>query len=172
MKYDSRIIVKPHAVPPLHRTLWGMVTAACWLFFVYLLAPLLTVVLWFLGIRTAYFELYQREHAIEPFLLLVLPLLAVACALLLVGWAEYNRWRFVGRKERRMPQANASQAQVAERLGADLQLAMQLANSKSVTLHMDEDALPRSLTQAAAMPFRQAITAREFLLVQPSPLTT
>lgn len=171
MKYDSRIIVKPHAVPPLRRTFWGMVTAACWVFYVYLLAPLLTVVLWFLGIRTTYFELYQRDHSIEPFLLMVLPLLALFCALLLIGWAEYNRWRFVGRKERRMPETNASREQVAERLGASLQLAQQLAESKSVTLHMGEDALPRSLTQGAAMPFRQATKEPRFL-VCPSPLTT
>jgi biofilm PGA synthesis protein PgaD len=149
MKYDSRIISKPQAQPPLHRTLWGVVTAACWAFYAYLLMPLLTLVLWLSGIRTARFELYQREHAVEPFLMMILPVLALACVVALVSWAEYNRWRFAGRKERRGTQADAGRLEIARGLGASASLAQSLAAGKSVILHMDGDARPQSLTEVS-----------------------
>lgn len=146
MKYDSRLIRTPQAQAPLRRTVWGMVTAACWGFYVYLLMPLLTLLLWLCGIRIVRFELYQREHAVEPFLMMILPALALACALLLVTWAEYNRWRFAGRKERRSNQADAGRLEIALGLGASASLARSLAAAKSVILHMDDDARPQSLT--------------------------
>lgn len=152
MKYDSRLIHKPQALPPLHRTLWGMVTAACWIFYVYLLAPLLTLALWLSGMRTARFELYQREQAVEPFLMMILPFLALACALLLVSWAEYNRWRFAGRKERRGVQADAGRLEIAQGLGACVSLAQSLATAKNVILHMDDEAHPRSFTRVLLTP--------------------
>lgn len=148
MKYDSRLINKPYAQPPLQRTLWGMVTAACWGFYIYLLAPLLTVLLWISGFRTARFELYQREQAVEPFLLMMLPMLALGCILLLLSWAEYNRWRFVGRTERRTALANTCVREIADHLGASMPLAQSLADAKVVTLHMDEHARPISITHA------------------------
>jgi len=152
MKYDSRLIRKPQALPPLHRTLWGMVTVACWAFYIYLLAPLLTLALWLSGMRTARFELYQREQAVEPFLMMILPFLALACALLLVSWAEYNRWRFAGRKERRGVQADAGRLEIAQSLGACMSLAQSLATAKSIILHMDDEAHPRSFTRVLLAP--------------------
>ena len=87
MKFDSRLIRKPMKQPRLQRAAWGFVTLGFWMVYVYLWTPLVTLLLWLLGIRTAFFELYVREHAIEPFLLFSLPLLALACALLLISWA-------------------------------------------------------------------------------------
>jgi biofilm PGA synthesis protein PgaD len=157
MKYDSRLIIKPHAQPTLQRTAWGMVTAACWALYVYLLAPLLTVILWLSGFHTARFELYQREHAVEPFVLMILPLLALACILLLTAWAEYNRWRFAKRQERRSPQANVGTHEIARSLGASQRLANEVLQAKNVILHMDEDARPSSLTKLLpAMPATKA----------------
>lgn len=149
MKYDSKFIRRPNAQPPLRRTAWGFVTAAFWLFYLYLWAPLVTFLLWVFGIHTASYELYLRESHIEPFLLFVLPLLALGCAALLIAWAEYNRFRFRG-KDRRHAQADVPLAEIAALLGADAATADALGGGKVVTLRMDEHARPLGVTGALA----------------------
>ena len=57
MKYDSRLIRKPYAQGPLRRAVWGFVTAAFWGLYIYMWLPLVTLVLWLLGVRTAFFEI-------------------------------------------------------------------------------------------------------------------
>jgi len=148
MKYDSRLIRKPYAQPRLKRAAWGFVTAAFWGLYIYLWLPLVTLILWLLGVRTAFFELYTRQHQVEPFLIVAIPAMAALCALLLIGWAEYNRWRFA-RQDRRSPQDDVRVDEVAQRLGADLALAQRLGQSKITLLHMNEQAIPESMSTPA-----------------------
>lgn len=148
MKFDSRLIRKPMKQPRLQRAAWGFVTLGFWMVYVYLWTPLVTLLLWLLGIRTAFFELYVREHAIEPFLLFSLPLLALACALLLISWAEYNRLRF-SRADRRSQPRSATLPDVAEALGTPPAVARALVLGKVTVLHMGEDARPQGFTSLA-----------------------
>lgn len=148
MKFDSRLIRKPRKQPRLQRAAWGFVTLGFWMVYVYLWTPLVTLLLWLLGIRTAFFELYVREHAIEPFLLFSLPLLALACALLLISWAEYNRLRF-SRADRRSQPRSATLPDVAEALGTPPAVARALVLGKVTVLHMGEDARPHGFTSLA-----------------------
>lgn len=148
MKYDSRLIRKPYAQPRLKRAAWGFVTAAFWGLYIYLWLPLVTLILWLLGVRTAFFELYTRQHQVEPFLIVAIPVMAAICALALVGWAEYNRWRFASR-DRRSPQEDVGVDEVAARLGASLALANQLGQSKVTLLHMNDRAIPVSMNRPA-----------------------
>lgn len=148
-KYDSRLIQRPRAQPRLRRTAWGFVTAAFWGVYVYLWMPAITMLLWLLGIRNAYFELYLRQHRVEPFLLIALPSLAVCAAVLLIAWAEYNRWRFAG-KDRRGAPSPTSLDDIAQALGATAQLGTQLNAARVVVLNMDaEFAVPRGLREVA-----------------------
>lgn len=148
-KYDSRLIQRPRAQPRLRRTAWGFVTAAFWGMYVYLWMPAITMLLWLLGIRNAYFELYLREHRVEPFLLIALPSLAVCAAALLIVWAEYNRWRFAG-KDRRGAPSPTSLDDISHALGATPQLGARLNASRVVVLNMDaEFAVPRGLRDVA-----------------------
>lgn len=148
MKYDSRLIRKPYAQPRLKRAAWGFVTAAFWGLYIYLWLPLVTLILWLLGVRTAFFELYTRQHQVEPFLIVAIPVMAAVCALALIGWAEYNRWRFAS-QDRRSPQEDVGVDEVAERLGASLALASQLGQSKVSLLHMNDHAIPESMSRPA-----------------------
>ncbi|WP_407351435.1 poly-beta-1,6-N-acetyl-D-glucosamine biosynthesis protein PgaD [Luteimonas sp. R10] len=151
MKYDSRLIRRPNSQPPIRRTAWGFVTAAFWLFYLYLWAPLVTFLLWVFGIHTATYELYLRESHVEPFLLFVLPLVALACAVVLIAWAEYNRFRFRGR-DRRRAQDDVPIAEIAAMLGADAATADALGRGKVMTLSMDEHARPLRTAGALAAP--------------------
>jgi biofilm PGA synthesis protein PgaD len=148
MKHDARIIDRPWRQPRLHRSFFGLVTAAFWLVYAYLWLPLLTLALWAIGIRNASFELYLREHQVEPFLLVALPLLAIASATLLIAWAEYNRFRFSD-KDRRSAHVNIGHDEVAAAFGASMETARGLSDSKVAVLNMNDAAQPVSLSTLA-----------------------
>jgi len=147
-RFDSRLIQKRRAQPRLRRTAWGFVTAVFWGMYVYLWMPVITLVLWLLGIRNAYFELYLREHRVEPFLLIALPSMAVCAAALLIVWAEYNRWRFAG-KDRRGAPASASLDEIALALGANAELGAAINAGRVMVLNMDGHAIPRAVRNVA-----------------------
>lgn len=137
------------------RTFFQMLTAMAWVAYLYLWLPLVTLVAWAFGMRTAYGEMYQKQDAVEPFLLLALPMIALACAVVLLGWAEYNRARFAG-EDRRRPMAPIGEADVALALGADVATAELLRGSRIVALTLDEKARP---TTAVSRDMRLAVPA-------------
>lgn len=147
-RFDSRLIQKPQLQPKAQRTLWGLLTLLLWGFYFYLWAPLVTLLAWVFGIRLSWLELYEYKQRLDPFVLIVLPLILVCCSVLLILWAEYNRARFSG-KDRRSSQKDVLLPQVAQNLGASAELAAQLANSKNATLHMDDLARPTAITERA-----------------------
>ncbi|BAV98597.1 poly-beta-1,6-N-acetyl-D-glucosamine biosynthesis protein PgaD [Lysobacter enzymogenes] len=153
-KHDSRLIQKPGSQHPLPRTLWGVVTGAFWLAYLYLWTPVLTLVLWLLGLRTVASELYLRTHEVDPFLMLALPATAAAVVALLLIWAEYNRWRFAGDDaERRTRLADVSLDEVAQSLGASAEVAQALNAGRVSVLHMDPNqAVPLSVTAVTPNP--------------------
>ncbi len=157
-KHDSRLIQKPSAQRPLPRTLWGAVTGVFWLAYLYLWTPVLTLLLWLLGVRTAASELYLRQHQVDPFLMLFLPATAAIVVALLLAWAEYNRWRFARiRGERRGAQPLVPLEEVAAALGADLRVAHALNAGRISVLHMDpQQAVPLGVTAVTPQPPAQA----------------
>ncbi|WP_167285153.1 poly-beta-1,6-N-acetyl-D-glucosamine biosynthesis protein PgaD [Marilutibacter alkalisoli] len=143
MKYDSLLIENSRSRPLAVRTAWGVVTAICWGLYAYLWLPLLTLILWLFGVHTAATELYLRNNQVEPFMLMALPLLALAVAVLLISWAELNRARF-GNRERRSATPDASAREVADALGATQAVADTLRAGKTIVVRMDEQACPHA----------------------------
>ena len=141
MKADHLLIVRPERHRGVERTVFGVLTAVAWVVYAYLWLPLITFGMWALGVRSAALELYLTEREVEPFLILALPIIAGAAALLLIGWAEYNRLRFRG-KERRRRQPDVSTAAVAAALGSSLETARTLQAARCVILPMSGDAYP------------------------------
>ncbi len=141
MKFDSKVIYKPRSQPALQRGFFSVVTFAFWMAYAYLWLPLLTLFLWLLGVRTAVFELYLREHQVEPFLLISLPMLALASAVILIAWAEYNRYRFRD-KDRRGAHPDVSKEDIANAFGSSLAVAQSLSASKIAVLRMNDEAKP------------------------------
>lgn len=152
MKADLKYISHPGRRPPAaRRTLYGLATFAIWAVYLYLWLPLLTLLFWFLGLRSAYVELYLSQHRIDPALLGLLPLIALICGMALIGWAEYNRRRF-GKLDRREPHTDVPDHEIALALGADPDLAARLRSSKRVVLHMTEDARPTGFSPGIVAP--------------------
>lgn len=144
-KADFRLIQNPRNVPRTSRTLWGAVTLLCWAAYFFLWLPLVTLLLWLLGVRQSYIELYLRKNEIDPFLLTFLPILALIAGLSLILWAEYNRARFSG-DDRREPMDSVSHNKIAIELGATTEVTRRIRDEKCCVLHMDDHANPITLT--------------------------
>ena len=126
---------------PRKRFASGALTAAAWTVYAWLWVPLITAVAWFIGVRTAYLRLYLNDNEIDAFLLLSLPVIALVCGVLLIGWAEYNRVRF-SRTDRRQRRDAIDDEQVRIALGASAGLASKLREGRIVQLALDDDANP------------------------------
>ncbi len=135
------IIDRPERQGTARRTAYGTVTAGLWLLYFYLWLPLVTLLAWVVGVRTGYGRLYVEQNAVDPFLLMALPVIALVCGAVLLAWAEYNRARFSG-EERRQPVADIGIAEVATLLGADVATAGMVRDARVVTITLDDKARP------------------------------
>lgn len=138
---DRQVIYLPHRQHRAKRTFYGVMTLVAWAIYAYLWLPLLTLLLWLVGVRLSYIELYLREQRLDAALLVTLPLLLLACATLLIGWAEYNRLRFRGR-ERRLAQVDVRDDEVALALSAPPALGTALLDAQRAVLTMDPEGRP------------------------------
>ena len=144
------IINRPEREGRVPRTAWHMLTAVAWLAYLYLWLPLITLIAWVAGVRTAYGKLYQ-DQVVDSFLLLVLPVIALVCGAVLLGWAEYNRARFAG-EERRSPMPSVGDAEVASALGADTATVDALRSSRIIAVAMDPQARPSIAASRTVLP--------------------
>ena len=69
MNHDDRIIIHPERQPHGARTLFGAITALFWALYAYLWLPLITVLAWLVGIRTATLRLYLQREDVSASLL-------------------------------------------------------------------------------------------------------
>jgi len=102
-----------------------------------------TLVAWVLGIHAGWERLYLQRNAVAPFILASLPIIALLCGLLLIGWADYNRARFAD-ADRRLRRSDVADAAVQVRLQAPPQVMHTLRRHRVVTVRMDEQARPVS----------------------------
>jgi biofilm PGA synthesis protein PgaD len=148
---DHPYIYAPKSrAPGATRTMHGVLTLLAWVVYAYLWLPVITVIAWYLGVRTSFVELYVRNNRIDNGIFLVIAVLAVAATVLLVGWAEYNRHKFGGEDRRAAPR-HVDVNDVAESLFAPADLSHRLARAKSVSLTMGEDARPIAIHRDTPM---------------------
>lgn len=138
---DRQVIYLPHRQHRAKRTFYGVMTLVAWAVYAYLWLPLLTLVMWLVGVRLSYIELYLSQQRLDAALLVTLPLLLLGCATLLIGWAEYNRLRFRGH-ERRLAQVDVRDDEVALALSAPPALGTALLDAQRAVLTMDPHGRP------------------------------
>lgn len=154
-KPSGPLIVVPEKVGWRERTLSHLLTGAAWAAYFWLIAPLLTTVAWALGLRYAWLELTAPLLTGEGMPGLLLPILAGSGVLVLLLWAEFNRWRFTG-VERRRTTDPVTDDIVATSLGAPLSLPHELRASFEklpvVVLQMNEQAEPEGFVATLEPP--------------------
>lgn len=136
------LITNPNQKAPARaRTVQGVLTFIAWLVYAWLWLPLITAVAWWAGIRTSYIELVVRDYQHDVGTLGIVLTLAAGAVVLLIGWAEFNRYKFAGR-DRRVATASVEPAEVARALRASPEVLAALVSSKTATLRMDEHGAP------------------------------
>lgn len=116
-------------------------TALGWLVYAYFWIPVITLFAWALAAWVFDKRFLETAPLEDPFVMLTLPLIAFACGVLLVGWAEYNRRRFA-HYDRRRRRPDASADEVALWLGASPEMAKALRNARISIVHLNDGALP------------------------------
>lgn len=137
----AQLIIENRKQPPLQKTIMGTLTLFAWIFFFYLFMPLITLMLWFMGVKTAYIEIYQRNNSFDTVLLYTLPVIALICGIILLLWAEVNRYRFSGEDRRKAPDV-VTLEDMAQTLNAPIGVAKEMQSSKIIVLKMDDSANP------------------------------
>ena len=133
------LIYSPQNQSNVQRGLYGTLTLLAWAVYFYLVLPVITLLLWWFGLRGTYVQLWLPEAGFDRTLAFTLPVLAIVCALALIGWAEINRARFQNR-ERRSQIDDAGPAEIADALGASHVFAERLRNARVATLSLDDEA--------------------------------
>jgi biofilm PGA synthesis protein PgaD len=155
LKPKGPLIVAPEKVSLRDRTFSHLLTTAAWAAYFWLIAPAVTTVAWLLGLRYAWIELTAPLLSGQGMPGLLLPILAGCGVVILLLWAEFNRWRFTG-VERRKTTPPVSDAVVAASLGAPLPLPDQLRASFDqlpvLVLEMNEQAEPTGFTATMEPP--------------------
>jgi biofilm PGA synthesis protein PgaD len=137
----AQLIIQNRKQPKLQKTIMGTLTLFAWIFFFYLFMPLITLLLWFMGVKTAYIEIYQRNNSFDTVLLYTLPAIALVCGIILLLWAEVNRYRFSGEDRRTAPE-DVTLEDMARTLNAPIGVARKMQSSKITVLKMDDSANP------------------------------
>lgn len=107
-------------------------TTLMWALWLYLFLPLLNVILWFLGVRFFYVEVFEKAGYVQLLNLLnkigwgILAVFAI-----LRFWGYYNYIRF-GRKERRKSTSSTTVGQLSESFNLPPEKILELQSQKEV----------------------------------------
>ncbi|MBC7290347.1 MAG: poly-beta-1,6-N-acetyl-D-glucosamine biosynthesis protein PgaD [Actinotalea sp.] len=141
MRTQDAVISRPERVPRVRHGVFTALTAVAWTGFVWLLAPLLTLLLWAAGAATLYEEAVARFGDVQPGVLVGVIGAALGLAAVLVVWAQGQRRRFAGAERRRRPE-DVEQSEVAAALGASPDVTAVLRTGRVVVVHVDEAGRP------------------------------
>lgn len=146
---STLIIDRPSLQGRTQRAFWGGITAVAWFVWAYLWLPLVTLVAWFLGVRT-----FAREALIPDrvtflatgglYLFIILML-----ALVLVGWSRYNLRRFGGEDRRKAASPVAREA-LLETFGIEEDALDDLRTGRRIRLDHGEAGEVMGVTVAGA----------------------
>jgi biofilm PGA synthesis protein PgaD len=138
MKAEAIIIQRPERQVPARRALFALLTLGAWFVWATLWLPLITLVAWLLGARTAYIELVMREHGTGWSDIFVVLGIGVVCGLVEILWSSYNYRRFANRSRRQARPVVAPEA-MARVLKVDPESAKHMRGSSRMVLEFADD---------------------------------
>jgi biofilm PGA synthesis protein PgaD len=142
MKAEGFVIQNERRRTPAQRALWSLVTLIAWMLWLYLWLPLITLIAWLAGLRTAWVELSAESYAHQTSDLLAILGHALVCGLVFAGWAYYNQARFAHRTRRRQGPAAVVLIEEAMALDVDPHEAQAMRGQRHSTLVFDRNARP------------------------------
>lgn len=101
---------------------------ACWVIWMLLIRPLIVTMLWYLGLRTAEFQMIALEGIKNIEFFTYYSCAIIAIFFILLGWNRYNVYRFRG-KDRRNPRGACSSDDLAKYYNIEIADVAALQNS-------------------------------------------
>ena len=130
------IIDKPELQKPVWRKLDLLLTFIFWLFYFYLLLPLITFILWIFGFRLFYFEFLQGGYYSLLLFIKRMGLAVGGIGLLLIFWQYYNLRRFGSLNRRRKTPAFSLEV-LAQKLGFPVEKAQILQRAQEAEVSLE-----------------------------------
>lgn len=151
MSAQSPLIVHPENQSNVQRVTFGTLTAMIWAGWIYLWLPLVTTILWIVGIRWSYLQLFAQARGFEIKNILIAMLVCIAAV---IYWSSYNYLRFRG-KDRRKGIPPVTREAVGVEFGvADPAVLSMLARDKRIEMQFDRDGRLIAAKSANALPTR------------------
>lgn len=130
------IINRPDLQSRWQRGWFAALAAAGWLIWLYLFAPILSLLGWLFGAqRFSQYVLFTQEHTVRT--VLIYALIILVAGVFFLGWAIYNYLRFRG-EDRREPPVAVTNAQMAEAFRIDVGAVATVQRLKVARLGYDE----------------------------------
>jgi len=129
------IIYRPELQSGAKRTIFGALTFTIWLLWFYLWMPLITAILWALGVRYAYIQVFAGARGVGLTSVGVITMVAVC---VVIYWSNYNRIRYAESTRRKRAEA-VSKAAIGEHFGVSNPATMSLLlQQRRLNLYFDE----------------------------------
>jgi biofilm PGA synthesis protein PgaD len=127
------IICHPERQSGPQHAVFRVLTVTVWAVWFYLWLPLITAVLWLVGIRWAYIQVFRGARGVSLGLILWI-LLSVT--VVVAYWSGYNRLRYARRTRRRHAQP-LSKATIGDKFGITGTALSLLMNERCLDLYFD-----------------------------------
>jgi poly-beta-1,6-N-acetyl-D-glucosamine biosynthesis protein PgaD len=140
---DSIIIDRPELKSTSRLVIEGMVTTTFWGLFLYSLAPIVTILLWFFGIKIIYFELIEQQEFWRLLKMLKQGSFLILIILLVYWvWIYHNILLLRRRGERRCSRAPITlDEDLAKSYRVDLNLLTQAKTQSRLRLSVKKEGL-------------------------------
>jgi poly-beta-1,6-N-acetyl-D-glucosamine biosynthesis protein PgaD len=157
------IISHPERQSGTQHTLFGALTVGIWALWIYLWLPLITGILWIVGIRWAYIQVFKGTRGIS---LWVVVWILGAVIVTVAYWSSYNIIRYAGNTQRRRAKA-VSKAVIGRKFGVTSDALYTLVHERRLNLYFDKrgeltrvDAIESATAEAfpATKPVRDTIS--------------
>jgi biofilm PGA synthesis protein PgaD len=134
------IISHPERQSGAQHALFGALTVSIWAVWLYLWLPLITGILWTVGIRWAYIQVFKGSRGVS---LWVIVWIMGAVIVAVAYWSVYNNLRYAGRTQRRHTKA-VSKTLIGQKFGVTADTLYTLTHQRRLNLYFnDRDELMR-----------------------------
>jgi biofilm PGA synthesis protein PgaD len=135
MRINSPLIIShPERQSDTQHALFGALTVSIWVLWIYLWLPLITGILWIVGIRWAYVQVFKGSRGVSLWVIVwILGAVIVAVAY----WSSYNNIRYAGRTQRRHAKA-VSKTMIGQKFGVTGDALYRLMHERRLNLYFND----------------------------------
>jgi biofilm PGA synthesis protein PgaD len=128
------IISHPERQSGVQHTMFSALTLSVWALWLYLWLPLITTILWMVGIRWAYIQVFRGSRGVSLWVILWI---LIATSAIIGSWSSYNHFRFARKAQRRHVQALAKSS-IAKSFGISSATLSVLLRERRLNLYFDD----------------------------------